>query len=91
MCDISSKLTIKTPERRHWLCSGVFIVNFEHISHLFLNVDFEQVNVAGYCYYSIFCCSNPIRKLFINVINTFDSFIMIKHLCFLMVILYFNF
>ena len=28
--EICSKLTIKTPERR----SGVFIVNFEHISHL---------------------------------------------------------
>ena len=27
-----SKLTIQTPERR----SGVFIVNFEHISHLAL-------------------------------------------------------
>ena len=25
---------IKTPERRQWLCIGVFIVNFEHISHL---------------------------------------------------------
>ena len=22
-----------TPERRHWCCFGVFIVNFEHISH----------------------------------------------------------
>ena len=32
MCEICSKLTIKTPERRP---SGVFIVNFEHISHLF--------------------------------------------------------
>ena len=32
MCKICSKLTIKTPERR----SGVFIVNFEHISHFFL-------------------------------------------------------
>ena len=30
------KLTIKTPERRHWRHSGVFIVNFEHISHLVL-------------------------------------------------------
>ena len=28
------KVTIKTPERRQWRCSGVFIVNFEHISHL---------------------------------------------------------
>ena len=32
-CEICSKLTIKTPERRR---SGVFIVNFEHILHLFL-------------------------------------------------------
>ena len=31
-----SKLTIETPERRHWRRSGVFIVNFEHISHLVL-------------------------------------------------------
>ena len=35
-CGICSKLTIKTPERRHWRRSDVFIVNFEHISHLFL-------------------------------------------------------
>ena len=30
------KLTIKTPERRHWCCSGLFTVNLEHISHLVL-------------------------------------------------------
>ena len=35
-CEICSKLTIKTPERRHWRRSGVFIVDFEHISHLVL-------------------------------------------------------
>ena len=35
-CEICSMLTIKTPERRQWRRSGVFIVNFEHISHLFL-------------------------------------------------------
>ena len=35
-CEICSKLTIKTSERRHWRRSGVFIVNFEHISHLVL-------------------------------------------------------
>ena len=34
--EICSKLTIKTPEQCHWLCSGVFIVNFEHISCLVL-------------------------------------------------------
>ena len=35
-CKICSKLTIKTPERQHWCRSVVFIVNFEHISHLVL-------------------------------------------------------
>ena len=32
-CKICSKLTINTPERCYWPRSGVFIVNFEHISH----------------------------------------------------------
>ena len=31
MCEICSKLTVKTPERGHWRPSGVFIVNFEHV------------------------------------------------------------
>ena len=36
-CEICSKLTTKkTPERRQWRRSGVFIVNFEYISHLIL-------------------------------------------------------
>ena len=36
-CEICSKLTIKTPERRHWRwtyftpCSAVSIINFEHV------------------------------------------------------------
>ena len=34
--EICSNLTFKTPERRQWCRSGVFIVNFEHISHLVL-------------------------------------------------------
>ena len=34
--EICSKLTIKTPERRQLRRSGVFIVNFDYISHLFL-------------------------------------------------------
>ena len=33
-CEICSKLLIKTPERLHWRRSGVFIVNFEQISHI---------------------------------------------------------
>ena len=35
-CEICSKLTIKIPERRHRRPSEIFIVNFEHISHLVL-------------------------------------------------------
>ena len=33
-CEIYSKLAIKAPERRHFCRSGVFIVNFELVSHL---------------------------------------------------------
>ena len=35
-CEICSKLTIKTTERRQRCRSGVFLVSFEHILHLFL-------------------------------------------------------
>ena len=34
--EICSKLAIKTPERRHQHRFGVFVVNFEHFSHLAL-------------------------------------------------------
>ena len=46
---IYSKLTIKTPERRQWRRSTVFIVNFEYILHLALvfTVKFEHV-IAGW-------------------------------------------
>ena len=33
--EICSKLTMSTSERHHWRRCGVFIVNFEHILHLF--------------------------------------------------------
>ena len=35
-CEIYLKLTIKIPERCQWRRSGVFFVNFEHISLLVL-------------------------------------------------------
>ena len=35
-CEICSKLTTKTPRRRHWRPSGVFIINFEHNSLSFV-------------------------------------------------------
>ena len=34
MCEIGSKLTIKTTEQRQWHRSGVFIVNSEPILHI---------------------------------------------------------
>ena len=42
-CEKCSKLSIKIPEQHHWCCSSVFIVNFEHISHLVFIVNFEHV------------------------------------------------
>ena len=36
VCEICSELAIKTPEPRQWHRSGVFIVNFEQISHIVL-------------------------------------------------------
>ena len=36
MFKVNNILTIWTSERLHWRCFGVFIVNFEGISHLVL-------------------------------------------------------
>ena len=44
-CKICSKLTIKTHERGHWRHSGVFIVNFENISHLNLVFQLSTFNI----------------------------------------------
>ena len=63
MYEICSKLNIETPERRRWCRSGVFIVNFEHVTpcaNAFI-VNFEHV-IAGWevdGYNSIF---NPITQ-----------------------------
>ena len=45
---IGLKITIKSPERRHWCHSGVFIVNFGHISYLFSVsiAKFEEVDIS---------------------------------------------
>ena len=46
-CEICSKLTITTLEQLHWRRSGVFIVNFKHISHLGVSiVNCELVNAG---------------------------------------------
>ena len=56
MCEICSKLTIKTPERPNWHRSGVFIVNFEHNSHLvlvFLLLTLSRYMPDGWCVYFV--------------------------------------
>ena len=47
-CKICSKLTIKTPERRQWRRSGVFIDNFEHFTPCSKVpiINFEKVNAG---------------------------------------------
>ena len=46
--EICSKLTIKIPERRHWRRSGIFIVNFEHISQLVLVFPLLTLNIYNF-------------------------------------------
>ena len=56
-CEICSKLTIKRPERHHWRRSGVFIINFEHISLLvlvFLLLTGSRYMPAGYVYVHVY-------------------------------------
>ena len=49
MCEIFSKLTIKTSELRQWYLSGVFIVNLEQVLKIVLVfplLTFNQINVG---------------------------------------------
>ena len=58
-----SKLIIKTPKQRQWRRFGVFIVNFEHISHLCSSVsivNFEHVIAGWVDIYILVLCSNSI-------------------------------
>ena len=57
MCKIYSNLTIKTPERREWRRSGVFIDKFEQILHvvwyrynLFI-INLKLFHTLLYCFY----------------------------------------
>ena len=56
----SSKLTIKTPERCHWRHSGVFIINFEHISHFVLVFLLLTLNMLLAAWKAIFYEKLPI-------------------------------
>ena len=67
-CEICLKLTIKTPQRRHWRDYGVFIVNFEHISHLVLV--FLLKLWAGKCRQSLM---HLMRRLLLLLVGTQKS------------------
>ena len=73
-CEICSELTIKTPEQRHWHRSGVFIVNFEYISHLVLSsvsvVNFEQVIANWINIFSKLTISQFFQELFLKFLRT---------------------
>ena len=83
-CGMCSKLTIKTP--RHWRRSGVFNVNFEHISHLVLVFMFKFEHVIADWDSSLFkICSESaimtlkgiihfIKPLLRNVVRWSDTF-----------------
>ena len=77
MCEISSKLTVKTPKQRHWRHFGVFIVDFEHISHLCSGVsiaNFEQVN-AGWDR-NVESCSSTTK----NIICPISQYLLLPNL-----------
>ena len=71
MCEICSKLTIKTPERRNWRRSGVFIVNFEHSVFI---VNFEHV-IAGWEEFKYSKSYRATRKCSLSCKNVVISFI----------------
>ena len=54
-CEICSKLTIQTPERRQWRRSGVFIVNFEQVDSVWgLCISYRTVRSATWPIFSEF-------------------------------------
>ena len=71
-----SKLTIKRPKQRHWHGSGVFIVNFEHISQalsLFLLLTLNKYMPTG----QVFNAQRP--KVIRLIINPFHATSLFLH------------
>ena len=67
-CEICSKSIIKTPERCRWHRSDIFIVDFEHISHLvlvFLLLTLSRQMLPGFPfqYFPTIHCSKSSLKL----------------------------
>ena len=86
---LTSKLIMKKSKWRRWRRSGIFIDNFEHISHLFScvsTVEFEHVNVCWVLdlkikiTYSKSLTQNHLLKLTICK-TIFLSLLNIRHIC----------
>ena len=86
---LTSKLIMKKSKWRRWRRSGIFIDNFEHISHLFSSVstvEFEHVNVCWVLdlkikiTYSKSLTQNHLLKLTICK-TIFLSLLNIRHIC----------
>ena len=75
-CKICSNLTLKTPKRRHWRCSGVFFVSFEYIftpPSVFI-VDFEQVMFAETVrYFTSFNKKQKFHYVFLKNVTHFST------------------
>ena len=72
--EICPNLKIKTIKQRQWCRSGVFIVNFEHISHLvlvFLLVTLSRQMSTGI--EGIGCSVSPIKFTFSLVTFEFST------------------
>ena len=78
---ICSKLTIKTPEQCQWRHSGVFIVNFEHILHLFLVFLLLTLNMQllaglwGRIEVSVECGNLWVTWIFCQLYTLYDRYI----------------
>ena len=76
-CELCSMLKIKTPEGRHWRRSCVFIVNFEHISHLILVLLLLTLS-RQFCRLG-YGARNPFSEMYLLVGDDFEWFFM-EHL-----------
>ena len=60
---------MKTPERRNLRGSGVFIVNFEHISHLLLIFLFLTLkNKCGLKKHTILITCSPCKDIYLSCV-----------------------
>ena len=76
----SSKLTIRKPERRRWRRCSVFIVNFEHISHIalvFLLLTFNKQipDEISYMHFYYLSTYKTTHNCFVNKFSQIDVFL----------------